>query len=269
MEYNFASQSLGLGSILNCREFGGYVLPDGRVIKKGLLMRGGAFHHASDEDLAVLRDRYSLAVDFDFRTEQELAIAPDNVPDGVKYVWLPAIDPETEKVAGMSLPQEAYQNLVEWLVANSDNPMVQSVASRLYTDMVVNEYTQLQYAAFLQTIVNTPEGAIYWHCSQGKDRTGLGAAFLLCALGADRELIMKDYIISYEFYKDLVESIYPRVPTEAGRKVIQTFIAVCPEYFTAALDIIDRRWGSLMGYLQGPLAVTDDDIRVLRERYTY
>jgi len=270
--YSFATQAIPVSSILNAREFGGYVLPDGRRIRKGLLLRGASIASLSDEDALTLTRDYHLAVDFDFRTENECRRAPDIVPEGVKYMWLPAIDPQTEKMAGMSLPHEAYADLSHWLAANSDNSMVQDVARRLYTDMVINEYTQLQYAAFLETIVNTTEGSVYWHCSQGKDRTGIGAAVLLCALGADRELILKDYIISNEIYQeevdDTCDSMRAKGVTEAAMPVIQTFIGVNPDYFIAALDLIDRQFGSLEGYVRGPLCMTDEDIAILRQRYT-
>lgn len=266
-EYSFATQEVGLPSIVNARELGGYILPDGRKVRGGLLLRGGALAGASDEDIALFRDRYHLVHNFDFRTKMELETAPDRVIEGADHIWLPAIDELTEALAGRSLPDEAYRNLPDWLVENSHNEMVQDVAHHLYLDMVFNEYTQLQYAAFLQTLVSTKEGAVYWHCSQGKDRTGLASTFLLAALGADRELIMQDYLISYEFYKDLVESLYKKVSTEAERKVILTFIGVNAEYYEEMLDLIDKRYGSLMAYLKGPLCLTDGDMEVLRSRY--
>ena len=268
MKYTLRTQSIHTPSIINSRELGGYILPDGRKIRKGLLLRGGALHKLSDEDSAILTDKYHLAVDFDFRTEGEIAIAPDKTIEGVKFIWLPAIDPQTEKIAGQSLPSSAYRNLPEYLIENASSPLVQDVARRLYTDMVFNEYTQLQYAAFMQTIVNTPSGAIYWHCSQGKDRTGLGSAFLLCALGADRELIMHDYLISEEFYRDELAAILPNVSTEEEKAVLRTFISVNPEYFEAALNLVDKHYGSLESYIRNALLVGDDDIRILRERYT-
>lgn len=265
--YDFHSQSAGLPSIYNARELGGYAMPDGRRVRKGLLLRGGSLYTADMRDITRLREEYLLAVDFDFRTETEIFLAPDRMPSGARYIWLPAIDPETETKEEMSLPKEAFEDLPAWLVQNAKNPLVQHVASHLYLDMVMNEYTQLQYAAFFQTIVQTPKGAIYWHCSQGKDRTGLASAFLLCALGADRELILKDYAISMEFYREQVEALYAKVDTDAERQVILTFVGVNQRYFEDALDAIDRRYGSLMAYLKGPLCVTDEDIRVLRERY--
>lgn len=260
-----------LDSVANARELGGYRLPDGRSVRPGLLLRGGALNCASDEDISILSDRYRLAHVIDFRTEGEVLRAPDREVPGADNIWLPAIDPETEKTAGQSLPKEAYLDLDNWLVYNASNPLVQDVARRLYTDMVMNEYTQLQYAAFLEKIVSTTEGAVYWHCSQGKDRTGLGAAFILAALGADRELIMEDYCRSADYYEEELATAIARLRAAGGdaeaEKVMRTFISVNPEYFTAALDLIDRRFGSMEAYLRGPLCLTDFEFGILRSRY--
>lgn len=256
-----------LPSIANARELGGYVLPDGSRIKRGLLLRGGSLSHASDVDLNTLHDKYNVAHIFDFRTEGEIRKSPDRMIKGAHYVWLPAIDPNTEKVAGSSLPREAFEDLPNWLVAHASEGLVQKAASGMYSEMVMNEYTQLQYAAFLSEIVNTDKGAVYWHCSQGKDRTGLGAAFLLAALGADRSLIFDDYMASSVFYHDEFESLKDSVRTDEEREVLRTFITVNPRYFTFALDLIDRRFGSMDEYLKGPLCLTDGDFETLRQRY--
>lgn len=266
--YNFQSQSIGLKSVINARELGGYLLPDGKRIRWGCLIRGGSFAALTPEDRAVMRDKFHLAVNFDFRTEAEVSYQPDRPVQGAKHIWLPALDPELSTKMDRSFPEEAYRDLGNYLVKVAATPKAQDLARNLYMDMVTNEYTQLQYAAFLQTIVQTPAGAVYWHCSQGKDRTGLGAAFILCALGADRKLILEDYNISNEFYMEEVEALYRKVSTQEERDVILTFIGVNEKYFNLALDWIDSTYGSLMNYLKGPLCLSDDDIRILRERYT-
>lgn len=256
-----------LPSIANARDLGGIVLPDGSVVRDGLLLRGGALYAASAEDLCALHSTYRLTHVFDFRTEGELQREPDPEVEGADNIWLPAIDPDTENLADRQLPKEAFLDLGNWLVKNSSSSLVQSVASRIYTDMVSNEYTQLQYAAFLMQIVGTLDGAVYWHCSQGKDRTGLGAAFLLAALGADRDTVIKDYLVSEGYYSAEVDKYCAMVGTEAEREVIRTFIGVNVKYFIAALDLIDRRWGSMEAYLRGPLCLTDGDFKTLRQRY--
>ena len=265
--YDFSSQSIGTDSIANARELGGYVLPDGSRVRKGLLLRGGSLNIASEEDLEALDAEYHVAKVFDFRTSMEVKSSPDKAIGKSVNIWMPAYNEEELRMEGNSLPHHAYAHLGEWLVEHAKEKMTQIVATQLYMPLVKSEFTQIQYAGFIQNIINTPEGAVYWHCSQGKDRTGFGAAIILSALGADRELIMQDFSISNDFYKDDVEYYCSLVKTEAERNVLRTFIGVNCDYFTEALDYIDRTWGSMMDFLTGPLCMSDEDFSVLRKRY--
>lgn len=265
--YTFSSQKLGLDSIVNARELGGYVMPDGRIVKRGLLLRGGSLAKATREDLEALSEKYHLAKIFDFRTSMEVKQSPDQDVTGAKYLWFPAFDEESQEMEGMSLPSDAYRDLGNWLVKYANLPEVQAVARNMYLSMVSSDFTQVQYAGFLQNIVNTPDGAVYWHCSQGKDRTGIGSAVLLAALGADRELIMQDYAISAEFYKEELEQYFRQVDTDEEKAVLRTFISVNCEYFEDALDHIDKEYGSMYNFLTGPLCLMDNDIEALRNRY--
>lgn len=256
-----------LESIANVRDLGGTVLPGGRTVRGGLLLRGGALSTASPEDLRTLRDRYKVAKIFDFRTSMELKYAPDPEIEGAKNIWLPAFDEASETFRTRNLPHDAYSRLGEYLVENARDPFVQDVAAHLYTDMVLNEFTQIQYAGFLQNILATPEGAVYWHCSQGKDRTGLGAAFLLAALGADREAIMRDYCLSAEFYAADLAKYIDLVETQEEKTVLRTFVSVNPRAFEAALDLIDLNYGSMEEFIKGPLCLDGADLDILRKRY--
>lgn len=246
-------------------------MKDGRRIKKGVLMRGGSLSDISDEDLDKLVNVYHLTHVFDLRTEGEVQRAPDRNISRVNHLWLPTIDPETEKLGDATLPRDAYSDLPAYLVAHCDEPAIQDIARRMYSSMVCNEYTQLQYAAFLQIIATYPGGSFFWHCSQGKDRTGLGSAFLLAALGADREVIMEDYNISAEYYerdvRRLTEEAARRGCTEKDFEVIRTFAGANSDYFEDACHIIDSKYGGMDNYLRVQMCLGDDDIKALRDKF--
>ena len=268
--YNFDTQSVSIEGVVNARELGGYILPDGSRIRHGLLLRGGSLAQVSESECVRIADTYKLAYVFDFRTEEEVQRAPDKTIPNCTNVWLPTIDPETEKLGTSTLPKDAYSNLIPYLLKYASVPKVQDVARRIYTDMVINEYTQLQYAAFLQMIAGLDEGAVYWHCRQGKDRTGLRAAFLLAALGADRDLILSDFEISNEYYREEVDSLKSYLSEQgygaAEQAVVQTFIGVNTDYFIDALDLIDKEYGSMNDFVCNVLMLSDDDRERLRQR---
>jgi len=269
--YSFEGQSMHLDSVVNARELGGYVMKDGRRVKKGVLLRGGGLSKISNEDIDKLVNIYHLTHVFDLRTEGEVQHAPDRSIPRVNHLWLPTIDPETEKIGDATLPHDAYANLPEYLVAHCDEPSVQDVARKMYSSMICNEYTQLQYAAFLQILATYPGGSFYWHCTQGKDRTGLGSAFLLAALGADNDVIMEDYSISAEYYAEdvriLTERAAARGCNEEDFKVIITFAGANSEYFRESCHLIDTQYGGIDNYLRSQLCLGDDDIKSLRDKF--
>lgn len=274
--YNFEEQSIHLENVPNARDIGGYRMADGRTIKRGLLLRGGYLKAASDADIRRLSDEYKLAYVFDFRTENEVKFSPDKIIPGAQNIWMPTIDPETEKMSDMHLPSEAYRDLDNFLYKSANDPLVQKVARELYPNLVHNEYTQLQYAAFLQTILKLPKSnvkdrAVYWHCSQGKDRTGLGAAFLLLALGADFDMVLEDFALSNAYYQqevdDLIEKVKAKGFDEDAFDAIQAFVGVSEKNFINTFEEIKSRYGSLQNYIEDILVMSPNDMEILRDYY--
>ena len=146
------------------------------------------------------------------------------------------------------------------------------MAANMYPSLIRSEYSQLQYAAFLRLIVEAPEdGGILWHCAQGKDRTGWGAAFLLFALGVDKDTIIADFEISNNAYRPLVERLNRDVMMRGGGEdemaVIQAFMGVSTANFIRTLGIIDDEFGGMTNYLHNMLFLGSDDLKILRNRF--
>lgn len=268
---NFQTQTISLQGVINARELGGYIMPDGRRIKKGMLLRGATLHSASDEDISRLEQEFRLRTIVDFRMDVERLRQPNRKVDGADDFWLPAMDPKSTEEFNGFFTKGGFRSMEEIVLGASKNPQVRKAAHEFYTSMVDNAYTQDIYARFMKLLVNTDEGAFYWHCTQGKDRTGLGAAFILAALGADRRLILQDYHISQEFYKETFERIAMQLLQNGGDEedlyVARTFIGANLHCFEDALDLIDRKYGSMKAYLMNRLGVSTQDMECLRQRY--
>ena len=146
------------------------------------------------------------------------------------------------------------------------------MAARMYPSLIRSEYSQLQYAAFLRLIIEAPEdGGVLWHCFQGKDRTGWGAAYILFALGVDREAVIEDFDLSNTAYRDLVARLNADIEARGGgdaeKEVVQAFMGVSTANFIRTLDLIDREFGGMMEYLHEALFLTHEDIQILRHRF--
>ena len=256
----------------NARDLGGIPAAGGRTIRPHSLLRTAHLHDASDADLERLRKDYHLCRIFDFRSVREAEFVPDCEIEGVQYHSLPTIDMRAEQMTGKAIPDEAFLELDRHIVNYSFYPEVQIMAANMYPSLIRSEFSQLQYAAFLRLIVEAPEdGGILWHCAQGKDRTGWGAAFLMFALGVDRETVIADFEESNIAYRPIVDKLNADVVTRGGGEaemaVIQAFMGVSTPNFISTLDLIDREYGGMTNYLHEILCLSHNDIQLLRRRY--
>lgn len=259
-------------NIDNARDLGGLVGAGGRAIRPHRLLRTAHLHNASDADVERLKTEYNLCRIFDFRSMGEFQAVPDREMEGVQHHLLPTIDMRAEQQTGKPIPDEAFLELDRHIVNYSFYPEVQLMAANMYPSLIRSEFSQLQYAAFLRLIIEAPEdGGILWHCAQGKDRTGWGAAFLMFALGVDRETVIADFDESNIAYRPIVDKlnadIVSRGGGEAEMAVIQAFMGVSTPNFISTLDLIEREFGGMIEYLHSILCLTHDDIQLLRKRF--
>lgn len=256
--------------IINARDLGGIRIGD-KTVRSGMLLRTAHLNQATDADIRRLQEEYHLKKIFDFRTQQEGALQPDRVVPGAHHYSLPTLDVAEEQKSGKAIPDEMWIDLSKHIVRLSFMKIFQEKGRQLYPSLVLSEFSQLQYASFLNLILETEEGAVLWHCSQGKDRTGMGAAFILAILGADRETIVKDFDRSNDIYRPLVEKFCAEVRAAGGGEdeedTVRAFMGVSVRNFNRALDIIEARWGSIMHYLEDTMEVRPEDVKRLRERY--
>lgn len=256
----------------NARDLGGMIGAGGREIRPHRLLRTAHLHDASDADVARLKEEFNLCRIFDFRSLGEFNAVPDREMEDVQHHLLPTIDMRAEQQTGKPIPDEAFLELDRHIVNYSFYPEVQMMARNMYPSLIQSEFSQLQYAAFLRLIIEAPEdGGILWHCAQGKDRTGWGAAFLMFALGVSRDDIIADFEQSNDHYRPIVNKlnadVIARGGGEAEMAVIQAFMGVSTPNFISTLDLIDREFGGMMNYLQDILCLTHDDLQTLRKRY--
>ena len=259
-------------NIVNARDLGGLIGAGGKPVRPYRLLRTAHLHDASPADLQRLHDEYHIARIFDFRSFDEADALPDQEVQGATHHLLPTIDLSAEKLTEQPIPQEAFLDLEAHIVNYSFYPEVQQMAANMYPSLIRSEYSQLQYAAFLRLIIEAPEdGGILWHCFQGKDRTGWGAAFLLSALGVEREAIIEDFDLSNTAYRELVANLNAQIEARGGgepeKEVILAFMGVSTPNFIRTFDLIDREFGGMTHYLQEQLFLSHDDFQILRHRF--
>ena len=263
VEIELEGQLIGITSAHNARQLGGYVI-GGRQVRNDLLLRAARLSGLTPEDSALLAERYRVQRIYDFRSQEESVSSPDVIPGNARYlsISLPFADKERSSVSFSS-----NEEMIGMLLKYADNPMIQDMCTHMYDKIFFEEQSQEVYRRFFADLmtVDPEDGAVLWHCTQGKDRAGSASAMLLAALGADRELIMADFCLSKDYYDPKVAMIKTENETQAN--VINTLISANPTIFEATLDKVDERYGSLRNYLTECIGVTPEMMEVLRERY--
>lgn len=264
---------LHFDGIENARELGGLVMQDGRTIRTGKLVRSGELSNASDADVSLLKSRFDLSDVYDFRFERERSSKPDREIDGVTNTWLSTlpqafVDAFSSGRADTAVVQSA--GLLETVASYAFNPKAQELADRLYPAIVMDPTSQKRYGEFLQGVLDA-EGGVLWHCSQGKDRAGWAAAFVLAALGADRKTIVEDFSLSNVSYAPAVEALSARITQMGGGEkelaFIRAMVGVSVENFESTLDLIDARYGSLNAYLEKALGFSAEEQAALQSKF--
>lgn len=267
--------SLPLNKIVNARDLGGYVTEEGRRIKKGLLIRCAHLAHASQTDLDFLAGLPVTRV-VDFRLDFEKKGKEDWIVPGATYQSIPvdasgpiaaqATEEERKKFTG----RKTF-DVKKVIVMAAFNDKAKKMVDLMYPTLVNDPDCQRQYAAFLRLLVDNETGAVLFHCTQGKDRAGMAAAFVLAALGAGRDTIIADFDETNRHYAKDLKKFSRRVRFWGGKDqelaVVKAFIGANTENFIRTLDLIDATYGSMKSYLNGPLKLSDTDIQTLRERF--
>ena len=258
------SQQIGMSSVHNARQLGGYVIGD-KQIKKDLLLRTARLSALSAEDSTLLTDKYKVQCIYDFRSAGEIQTAPDVIPGNSRHLPLSISFSDNSDQAGYKVESDAQ--MIQMLLENAEHPKIQAMCEVMYDMIFFEESSQVVYRQFFADLltVDPNDGAVLWHCTQGKDRAGCASAMLLAALGADRDLIVADFTLSKHYYDPHTAKI--PTATEAQQKAISTLISANPTIFEATLDKVEARYGSLTNYLTECIGVTPEMMEALREKF--
>ncbi|GLW55351.1 tyrosine-protein phosphatase [Kitasatospora phosalacinea] len=234
-----ADRSLHLASAPNFRDLGGYRTADGRWVELGRVYRSDDLSRLTDQDLAKLH-RLGIRTVFDLRTPAEQQAAPDRLPAGAKAVTANVLGAADTGQFDVTDPQAAVDMMVL-----AERTMVSADSARA-------AYAQLLDAA-------DDRGAVLFHCTAGKDRTGWGAAALLTALGVPQETVRADYLASNTYRAQANAAALAQLPP-AYQAVYRPLLDVRPEYLAAGFDEVRARYGSFDAYLEG-LGVDAEQLR--------
>lgn len=255
--------------ILNCRDLGGMPTVDGRRIKKRRLIRSGDLHDATVADMKQLIRMHDLEYVIDFRAPFEVEDEPDPLPlmEGIEYVDLPALSDNAIGFTGLKKGQMFSD--MKALKTFSEDPF--EYVREMYRKCILGECGHKAYSTFLNDLLKAKEGASLWHCTQGKDRTGVASILVEVSLGVSMENIRRDYLATNMFTKSWVDKMTSLMRNKiliGGLGVdLDAYTYAFMGYMNTALDTIMDSYGSIGNYLAKGLDFGPDKQEMLRHLY--
>ena len=244
----------------NFRELGGYDGDEGKHVKWGQIWRGIPTGKLTGEADRTRLDALGLRLILDLRSVEEAKKEPDYVPDGARLVQICALCAEDGHEIAFA-PGD-----IDRLMASA--PEGYDVPRVMYRRMLTGNKAFKELFRALEA----GETPILFHCSAGKDRTGVAAMLILLALGASDETICADYAQTNVCRRAEIEAVMREHADEIAadpscRNHYYRMAGVGPELAPFVLDMIRSQFGSAENYLEAEYGLTPARLMRLRRMY--
>lgn len=249
--------------LINFRDRGGIKAND-KSVKTGLLLRGGPLAHLSHEDTAWIKETLQLERILDLRTDSEI----EKLPNDDLGIVVEHINITGSKYSSSADPSEFLKTL-------DPNDVHQNMVN-LYTNTPLSEYSQKRFIEFFDALVSS-SGPVYFHCTAGKDRTGMSATLILFVLGVSKEDIIKDYLQSNNNIDQILKSVmlsYKNVNASEVQSIsgtqslaLQKLLGVEKDYIHSFFNSIDSKYGSMEIYIRDVLNLDEVKQELLKSKF--
>ncbi|MGC4028821.1 MAG: tyrosine-protein phosphatase [Steroidobacteraceae bacterium] len=206
-----------------------------------------SFVRAADLSRLTAADRDALLaagvrLDLDLRTAEEEGSSPDLLARDERFGYQRISLLGAEKIDMSNMPGSLGELYVKSLAAN-----------------------QPQFRQVFAAMAAQQEGAVLFHCTAGKDRTGMIAAILLQLAGVPRNDIVHNYALSAGYLKPMMQSNEQMAEMVKSNPKLAGLMGSPPEAMQAFLDALDRQYGGARAYLAA-IGLSDGEVQRLLAR---
>ncbi|KAG9512000.1 hypothetical protein KCV07_g9762, partial [Aureobasidium melanogenum] len=290
-------RSIVMEGTLNMRDLGGLRTSDGKHIIKNRLFRSANLAQITSNDLQTLA-QLGIKTVVDLRGPKEALDHPDRLPAGTATIPSPIIGSDT----GDAIHDSTIRTLV--LRAGLPETMLNITKVSQYGPyyrmlFLVNSYGTeshtsrlTKYRPFFRALLDlASDETILVHCTGGRDRTGVGIALWLKALGVSQQDIEADFVASNHalqpdredpdsttflrfqsanvFLQPPANKYYQRVAKELGAppESIRNAVKLRADLLRRMFASIDAQYGSFPLFLESQLGVGPKELEILRRTF--
>lgn len=248
-----AQRKVKVKGAANFRDLGGYKTRDGHRVRWAKLYRSADLSKLTDSDLGLMQN-LKITYDIDLRGIKESEKAPDKMNPGMHYQLCPA---GSDNLDGM----------MRSIAVLKDPKQADSLMDDFYSK---TQYFKDRYKPLFDALLDLPQDqSLVFHCTAGKDRTGMGAALVLFALGVPQKVIIEDFMASNYYRRaDNDKMINMMVNSyHLNPEVAKSMMGVKREYIESTFASIRKQFGSIDSFLRSEIGLDDSKLRTLKSKF--
>ncbi len=243
-----AQRYLGLENTVNFRDLGGLKTKDGKTVRKGLIYRSDNLSKLESKQFGQF-NALRIASVYDLRTDHEIEGKEDHLPAVVHYRHTPVVEDNAGEIKGLKK---------RVLNGEITEQQAKDMTARFYADAVTVHVGAVK--AILNDITASDQPILY-HCSAGKDRTGIVSALILSILNVDRQLIVDDYMLSNYYRRNRAEKTLGKaklgriIKPKLNMDAIEILSTVDERFIRATFNAIDSTYGGIDPFIENQLGI--------------
>ena len=253
----WAERRLPLEKTYNFRDIGGYRTTGNRRLRWGAVFRSAHLAELTDVDHDLLQ-RIGIRLVCDFRTIEEAEAQPDRLPEdgSMQYLHMPIAH-------GKFDPAEAIGRIkkgdISWLTHDfmTNNYLKQ-----------IDDFAGL-WKQFFEHLMDRRNRPLVFHCTAGKDRTGVCAALILLTAGVPESTVIADHALSNTYNAPVIKRIEHEI-----RKFgidpddMRSYLSAPREAMEAVVAHLKKSYGSAKDYLVDKAGINRRDLEELMREIT-
>ena len=246
---------LTINSVANFRD-----VAIGSKMKTNLLFRCAKLSTLNQEDIINLEKLNPYAI-IDFRDPKEKNKAPDNLSEILlnKYISLP--------ISASTLGRMVTQKKID-----GDNVRTYEKVMEESYKLYINNHKHV-WKEFIKILLNSDNNPVIFHCSAGKDRTGIASFIIQRILNSSMELIYKNYLLSNKLLTTKAATAEQTTTSSSDnlqvtKTMLSTLGKVKKTYLLSAINEIESKYQTLENYIIKELHFDKNDIAKLKTQYS-
>ncbi len=246
---------LTINSVANFRD-----VAIGSKMKTNLLFRCAKLSTLNQEDIINLETLNPCAI-IDFRDPKEINKAPDNLSKTLlsKYISLP--------ISASTLGRMVTQKKID-----GDNVRTYEKVMEESYKLYINNHKHV-WKEFIKILLNSDNKPVIFHCSAGKDRTGIASFIIQRILNSSMELIYKNYLLSNKLLTTKAATAEQTTTSSSDNlqvtnTMLSTLGKVKKTYLLSAINEIESKYLTLENYIMKELYFDENDIAKLKKQYS-